>query len=613
MTPFRSPSSKPSHAFDDIVIHFTRQVYYDNQHAFQIEIRQAPGYLPGGAFQVDIETRLGAFRQDLIQRITMNQFLYRYETVRPEESNQDLADLGHQLYELLPLSFRQAFPRLIQKVLEKGRGVRLVFQARAGDQADRLLSLPWELLFFQDTRVFLARSPRVLIVRRLLDAIRRSPVQVTPPFNLVHVIAHNPSDPQRYQIDHALQQVEREAIRRAVEPGHYRLIEKPGSIKHVLAALSEAPYHIVHFLGHGEHYTARVGTERGYLRFVGEEGDTQWVTGEQLEHWLGFTPSVQLVVLNACHGGSGAASSIALELAYSGLPNIVAMQSDILQAAARHFVLAFYAELQSGQPVDYAVAAGRSAIAANMPQTLDWCLPVLYTSAGLPEQSSMAKLTESLWQWASSPKSKRQLGTINLTLGILYVVTSLLLFLSGKTLAPPGVHLVNWINGGILVAPLLLTAGIYLFGQLSIPGDWPFSSKATLVARSLGSASLGIGLPTLYGWFLVVLLVALGFWQVLSYAAQIALLALIFVPGLAFGCVLSYSQIIGHGRALVSDAEVELPTFTWSELAPSLVGYILLALPWVALTLGLFIPPPGSLLLGIVLSVSGYQVYRHSN
>ncbi len=619
----RSPNPQLKINFDDVIIRFTQQIYYDNEQAFQLEVRQSPGPLPGGAFQADVESRLEEFRRIFGQRVTINQFSYHSEKLLAEAgSAQDLAYLGNRLYELLPESFRQAFPHLVQDVFEKGRGLRLVIEARAGDKADRLLSLPWEILFFNQTQAFLARSPRVLVVRRLLDAVRRSPIQIETPFNIVHVIAHDSGNPEEYGISAELQQAEREGIGRAIVPGQYRLVEKPGSVEQLLAALREGAYHVVHFLGHGEIHeleaagSTRVDIKCGYLRFVGANGDAQWVTGEQLQHLLGFTPTVQLAVLNACHGGASASGSvggnIALELTYSGLPNVVAMQSDISQGAAQHFVEAFYAELQRGQPVDYAVAVGRAIIAANLPQTIDWCLPVLYTNIGLPEPLPLVGIANRLWQWVSSPQARWRLGVANGVLGILHLIVGLLLSLSNKRLALPDAHLANWLTAGLVVAPALLTVSAYLLKRLAIPAMWPRSAKTALIACSFGAAALGLSMPILYVWFALMLLVGVGFWEILSPVAQAVLLGLIFIPGVLCSGVFSYSQIVGHSRAFITNAQVKLPTFEWGELAVIIASYLMLLLPWAILTFwpGFITPPVGNLILGMLLSILGYELCK---
>lgn len=605
--------------FDSVVIRFTRQIHYADQHIFQAEVRKAPVPLQGGAFRVDVAELIEGFRRIFAARVAVSQFFYHQPDRSAElaagegQEARDLARLGDDLYELLPESFREGFPRLIQYALEEGRGIRLIFEARAGDKADRLLNLPWEIFFFQETQAYLTRSPRVLIVRRLLDAVRRSAIHLDPPFNVLHVIAHSSTAPGRYQIDERLQQMEREVLPSAVMPGRYTLVQEPGAVERMQEALHEKPHHILHFLGHGEAGETEVGyvprdyAKRGYLRFVSAEGAPQKVTGEHLQHLLGVTSAVQLVVLNACRGGSTAVGNVALELIHSGLPYVVAMQEAISQEAARYFIQAFYTELQTGRSIEYAVASGRSAIAANMPGTIDWCLPALYVNAGVPEQPAVLKMSDRILHWASQPGTLRQLNTATLVYGALHALVGLLLLLSGAAPPAPDTHLATWITGGLLTAPPILSVGGYLWGALEVPPDWSFSARAALVLRLLGAASLGLGLSTLYCvWFSVTLLAALGFWGVLSAEVQFGLLCLVSILSVALG----FSQALGHMRTFISEAQIEQPGFQWGELAVVVAGYVLLLAPLATLRLfpEVIAPPWGNLVLGSMLLTVGYAL-----
>ncbi len=607
--------------FDDIVIRFTRQIYYQDETAFQLDVLQSPEPLPGGAFKVDIETRLAEFSQVLANSVQEDHFFYRFEFVAARrESERQLNDLGGQIYALLPMAFQEAFPRLIQNVWEKGNGLSLILQARAGDRADRLLCLPWEILFFNETQTFFARSPRVLVIRQLLDAVRRSPIQLQSPLNVVHIIAHNPDALPPDRIDAGLEQIECQSIRRATQPGHYQLVTGFGSVEQLSAALRERDYHIVHFLGHGaiERPEAQGRTDpgpaRGYLRFIGANAAVQPVTGEWLEHLLHAAPSVQAVVLNACHGGENVAGSVALELIYNGLPYVVAIQSSIKQDAARYFIEAFYAELQDGQPIEYAVAAGRSAIAAHLPQVIDWCLPVLYTNLGWTQQPLLTRIADRLWHWAGSPRAGRQISLVNAALGALNLVVALLLLLSGQTRVPP--EIAARILGMTTLIPPFIAASVYL-GQFSISRPnragtthWPFSARLALLIRSWASASVGFCLPGLYVWFLLVLFVSLGFWSILSPLAQTVFLGILFIPGILLSGLNGYAQVTGHVRAWISETQVEMPVLKWGELWMVAGAYLMLWMPWILSRFwpALVTSPWSNLGIGIILGMLGYAL-----
>lgn len=602
--------------FQDIVLRFTRQTYYADERIFQLQVQKSPFPLSSSAFQMPTESQLQKFQELFAQRLEMGQFFNRFTLPDALTPEADLADLGQALYALLPTTFQQSFPRVVQSIFEKGHGVRLILEAAAGDKASFLLGIPWEILFFETASTFPLRSPRVLIVRRLLEVVRRSAVHLQPPLNILHVIAHDPNSPPRYWITEPLQCAEQEKIQDSVAAGKYHLVARPGSVEQMLAALQQSPYHVLHFLGHGEIYSSELlpsHTERGYLCFISAEHTLQWVSGEQLQHLLEFSPTLQLVTLNACHGGANVARSVALELVYNGLPYVVAFQGEILQESAQYFIAAFYAALQAGSPLDYAVALGRAAIAAHLPQTMDWCLPVLYTNAGFDQPSRLAQAAEYLWHWQSSPPARYWWAGINLACGGALLLVSTLMLLSGQTvsLQPPPV--LTWIMGITVFLPFLLTLVAYPQLRGFIPPAWTAANKTATLLRALASAAIGLGLPMLYVWLGFVLSVAVGLWSHLSALAQIILLGCLFMPGIGLSCLLSYSQMIGQARALISNAQATTAPRGWGDLFILIGGYFTLLVPLLLWLLAPLFPPPwANPLWGGVFLILGYVVWKES-
>jgi hypothetical protein len=594
--------------FENLSLRIWRQTYYSAPSAFHAEVRQSPLPLQGGSFQADLQPHLAEFRQLFEQNILLERHFYDYTIVpsqaepHRQQTAQKVSELGRKLYELLPLTLQEGIPRILQRVFERGHGLRLILEAQAGDQADQLLSLPWELLFFADTRVYPARSPRLLVMRRLLGAARQNQPDLTFPLNLIHVIADSPAAP----VDDTLQDMERETLSRAVESGTYTLVAKPGSVEGLLNAMQRQHAQIIHFLGHGEQIekfnTEQALGARGYLRFVSAAGQQQWVTGEQLQHLLGETPGVQLIVLGACYGGAITTSNIALDLVYSGFPSVVAMQSAMSQAAAQRFIQAFYTELQKGQNVEYAVAAGRFAIAAHLPGAIDWCLPVLYTNAGLPEQPRITQAADEVRVWWS----QKQFFQINLALGTLHLIAGILLSLSGASPPLPELQMIAWVTMGWLLVPPLIVAGALLFKQVALPAEianWQHSAQLALLARLLNAAAIGFAIVVMYTGLGLVLLASVGFWGLLSPLAQWLILSLASGAGI----LNSYSQVRSHGQGFTTDNQVKRASFKWDELIICVAGYMMLLAPLAALYFARvpLTPPLGNFIIsGLCLGIA---------
>lgn len=596
-------------AFDEVIIRLKKLNSYDEPHVFQVQVVRSPVPLNGGAFRLDVDAELLQFRKKFAQMVDIHRRFYQYKA--PEKNRSQIIDrmarqmeeLGDNLYHLLPASFREGFPRLIQHSLAKERGIRLIIEAGVKDQADRLLSLPWELTFAQERHAYLARTPRLLIVRRLLDAVNQKSRHKWPEYHVLHLIADDPNDKQREEFQ-KLAQMEQQVISEAISPERYTLVTNPGSVEQLQSQLSGQQ--ILHFLGHGDAFPVDEGsvpredTQRGYLRFIKAGGERQHVTGEQLQHLLAETSTVQLVVLNACHGGSTAAGNLALELIYSGLPVVVAMQAKIHPQAAESFTQAFYGALQEGHDFDVAVARGRAKMATQFPSASDWCLPVLYTNVGVSDQISA---DEPLWQWFSQ-LAQRVIPRASLALGAFLLVVGLLLLLSGAAPALPDVLFLVRTTTWLIALPPLVAFAVYLSGPLPIPSTWTLSHRAALAIRLLATASVALGFSLFYFlWLGLTLLLSLGFWAILSPIAQFLLL----VPAFALSVLVSYAQSMGFRRAFISDANIEAPEIEWGDLVVALAGYLIMFMPlavWVIWP-SLLAPPWGTLLAGGFLLAFG--------
>jgi hypothetical protein len=199
----------------------------------------------------------------------------------------------------------------------------------------------------------------------------------------------------------------------------------------------------------------------------------------------------------------------------------------------------------------------------------------------------------------------------NLALGALHFITGLLLWLSDRTLVAPSPHAIPWLVALVAMLPWGAALPFYLSLRTALPDHGRFSLRLALGLRILGTATLALGLSVLYGWLALVLNVALGFWQLLSPLAQGALLGLLAAASLGGGGYLTYSQLIGHARAFLSETQVEPPTLTWQALSLTVGGYLMLLAPWLLTRLWpeALCLPRLNLLAGLVLVVIGVVLY----
>ncbi|MEZ4735484.1 MAG: SUMF1/EgtB/PvdO family nonheme iron enzyme [Caldilineaceae bacterium] len=259
----------------------------------------------------------------------------------------------------------------------EGKGVRVKLLMHA----PQLAAMPWEFLFDPRRRDYLALDPYTPIVRYPELAQRTTPLLVTPPLRILGVIA-NPTDLPRLNVERERQQVEA-AIRPLVDQGRVQLTWLPGQSWRDLQQWMRpgyGPWHIFHFIGHGEFDQRR---DEGRLFLADQQGKAQAISATQLNRLLAFQRgTLRLALLNACEGARGGKfdvlSSTAATLVLGGLPAVLAMHYAITDTAALEFARTFYSALADNLPVDAAVADARNAINLHNEYSLEWGTPVLF-------------------------------------------------------------------------------------------------------------------------------------------------------------------------------------------------------------------------------------------
>ena len=244
-----------------------------------------------------------------------------------------------------------------------------------------LARLPWELMFRQDRRAFLALSPDTTFVRSLdvpIDAydlkIIRGPVMV------LFVMSNPRGDlnlaAERIAIE---QQIAEEAENVKNDDGGPSLVAEfleQATFAALEEKLHRRDYHIIHFMGHG----ATSADGEGQLLF--HDGVR---SGRDFGELLKNEPMIRLVTLNACNTaatsiatGADPFAGVATALVIAGVPAVIAMQFPVSDSAAIAFSARLYSEIGMGRSIEASVDSGRRKIKALRPGQHEWATPVLF-------------------------------------------------------------------------------------------------------------------------------------------------------------------------------------------------------------------------------------------
>ncbi len=155
-----------------------------------------------------------------------------------------------------------------------------------------------------------------------------------------------------------------------------------GGLEAMRQTLLAAPFHILHFMGHGEFDPE---SSQGVLLFERDDGAGQPFGGRCLAQLLHDFETLRLVVLNACHTaeavgthGPNPFAGVASALVMGGVPAVVAMSGPVSDLAAVAFSRVFYQRLAAGDSMEAAMTEGRLAIQRAEPEDGAWATPALF-------------------------------------------------------------------------------------------------------------------------------------------------------------------------------------------------------------------------------------------
>lgn len=254
-----------------------------------------------------------------------------------------------------------------------GERLRIVLRL----DAPELAALPWEAMYDVESGRYLCR--REPLVRTLSAPTATQPLQVRPPLRILGIAA-SPRGLPALDVDKEKHSMS-VALQHLTETGAITMQwVRSGTWPAIQDTLLGAPWHVIHFVGHGDFDTER---GEGVLSLEGENGRPHHVEASRFVDLLSeASPTPRLVVLNACssatEGTDDLFSGTASALSRSGISAVVAMQFAVSDNAAIDFCRGFYSALAHGKGVDEALRSGRIAILGRNAGTLEWLTPVLY-------------------------------------------------------------------------------------------------------------------------------------------------------------------------------------------------------------------------------------------
>ena len=243
-----------------------------------------------------------------------------------------------------------------------------------------LQTLQWERLCWPETDDVLCLSRRTPVARFLEAHRERRPAIARSGRLRILAVAASPKDCPPLEV--ARERANLEAAWKGQEKKVEIVFLDRGGVEEIRQAFLIKPFHILHFMGHGEFNQEN---SEGVLCFERCDGTSQLFEGRRLAQLLHDFESLRLVVLNACHTAeavgthgpnpfAGAASALVM----GGVPAVVAMSGSVSDLAAVAFSRTFYQRLAAGDPIEAAVTEGRLAIQRAEPEDGAWAMPNLF-------------------------------------------------------------------------------------------------------------------------------------------------------------------------------------------------------------------------------------------
>lgn len=297
--------------------------------------------------------------------------------------------LGLNLYELL--FFNGHANEWFERVSESASELRLVLEFPA-DEPD-LMSFPWEFLYVPATRWkrggrYLVDEPNFSLVRRVLRSTGGVPPDmVVPRFLFVDCLPPEPggddykprSEAGRASATPPTRQVD-ELMAFLETRGEVTMKRFPSFLDLVDCAATDSPPDVIHIVGHGRFKAGSPNKAFEFCLRPKEAGMETWESDSRIAEALAGRKVPKLVVLHTCKGGKAGSykdyEGAAIALVKRSVPNVVALQHEIVMYEAAAFVSRFYDAWGRQMSLERAIKEARRALRST--SDFAFCLPVAY-------------------------------------------------------------------------------------------------------------------------------------------------------------------------------------------------------------------------------------------
>jgi hypothetical protein len=252
--------------------------------------------------------------------------------------------------------------------------------------AKELAGYPWEYLYYPDSpntgRGFFIASKNALILLRHVPLEFPSHVQPETELRIL-IVSSSPNELPELLLDPVIKAIDEFATSNT-QKVRVEKLKDPHSDKFIDKLVEFRP-HILHFIGHGRWNREN---QAGEIAFLSQDDDNKadWIEDYAFaDFFADYQPEV--IFLHACEGATTETierfKGLALQLVYSRIPVVVAMQYPIENIIACQFASKFYECLGRGKPIDRAVQEGRALLKIYQRKNTLMCrafgIPVVYS------------------------------------------------------------------------------------------------------------------------------------------------------------------------------------------------------------------------------------------